>query len=120
MMKVDEKTERILMTKQNEYRKVVEKEIKRLNQKLSYLDRTVSDIHHDVELSNLSGAELMKDVCLLRDILRERRIVKTTIIALKAIQRNNQTKATFSRIKKAKPIYTVRELKGLKIAQRAA
>lgn len=87
----------------------------------SELDLAISDIHHDLELSNLSGSEMVRDTKILREILQQRRIVKD-IIEMHNIMYPGR-KGFSTHINKAfKKIsdnrkYKVRVLRGLKIAQ---
>lgn len=118
-MKLDQHTERIIQSQADKFMNTVENEYKRMNRKLSVYDRMITDLEHDIELANLSGAELMKDVCLMKKVLKERRIVKTTIIALEHIRNGENPTRALNNVRKAEPKYTVRELKGLKIAQQA-
>ena len=91
----------------------------------SNLDLAITDIHHDLEFSSLSAAEMMQDTILLKDTLKKRRTVKNCIgIANKV----NPGKESFLKLmKEALKIqeeinkgkrYKVRVLKGLKIAQK--
>ena len=41
-----------------------------------YCEQAIVDLYHDIELSSLSGADLMRDVTMLRDTLRRRRSCK--------------------------------------------
>jgi hypothetical protein len=78
-------------------------------------DKMINDLYHDIELSDLSGAELMRDVVMLRDALRRRRIAKECgPIAGGLIPRLQAVKNLVDRIMTIQYHYNPRILRGLK------
>lgn len=100
-------------------RKAIQQHIDKQTKALSKHDRAISDLLHDIELSKLDAIELTQDTMLLRKILRERRIIKNTLVMLSSLQSSSHAKSIVHKCEKAEPKYTPRELKGLKVAQSA-
>lgn len=53
-----------------------QQKFKDLDKEQQECEKTITDLYHDIELSDLSGPELMRDVVMLRDTLRRRRVAK--------------------------------------------
>ena len=53
-----------------------QQKFKDLNKEQQECDKIINDLYHHIELSDLSGPELMRDVIMLRDTLRRRRVTK--------------------------------------------
>lgn len=93
---------------------------KELHKNLSKADLAISDILHDIEFSKLSGPELMKDVVLLRQVLRERRKIKDCLHIAQTLQAvRDKLSSGMKNIKRENRVYNVRIMKGLKIAYQA-
>jgi hypothetical protein len=63
-----------------------------LKEQVSYFDKALADLDHELELSPLNAIELTKLVKRRKDILLERRIAKNEFYRVNAI--HNQLKAT--------------------------
>lgn len=53
-----------------------QQKFKDLDKEQQECEKAIIDLYHDIELSDLSGPELMRDVVMLRDTLRRRRVAK--------------------------------------------
>lgn len=90
--------------------------INKLGKKLSVVDKSITDIEHDLELSKLNAIELMQDTVRLRKILRRRRAIKNAICYLHALK--NNIESTQQHYIELDLSYKPRVLTDLKIAQK--
>ena len=92
---------------------------KGLNKEQEECDKTINDLYHHIELSDLSGPELMQDAVMLRDTLRRRRVTKECgPLAAGLLPRIQSVRDIISRIMKITYHYNPRILQGLEYGKK--
>jgi len=98
----------------NELMAYFRKKFKDISKERDKYEKTIVDLYHDIELSDLSGPELVRDAVMLRDTLRKRRLAKECgILAAGLFPRIQSVQSVISRIINVTPHYNPRVLQGL-------